>query len=201
MSLPANSSISNVERDVMLWEGMKDGDEFAFRQLFDAYSNVMFQYGITITTERELVKDCIQDLFVTIWTNRQTIGVARCVKYYMLFSLRRLILKKLGATRRFFSLSAFAHLASHHDTNVHSIFRGETLAYRSSVLNSAIHELPSRQKEIIFLKFYQELKNEEIEKIMNLNNQVVRNTLCKALNNLRRKIGTNHRILMRVDEC
>ena len=189
MMLLANSSSTEVERGVVLWKEMKEGNEFAFREIFDTYSNLLFQYGITISKERELVKDCVQELFVTIWTNRQSIGVARSIKYYLFFSLRRLLLKKISRARKFFALSIFHNRSFIIDAHDQTIFRREATLHHRLLISGAMESLPARQKEIIFLKFYQDLKNEEIQKIMNLNNQVVRNTLYKALNSLRKQIG------------
>lgn len=189
--LLANSSPTELERDVVLWKEMKEGNEFAFREIFDSYSDLLFQYGTTISKERELVKDCMQELFIAIWTNRQTIGMARSIKYYLFFSLRRLLLKRVSRGRKLFSLSAFQNLSFIVDAHDQTIFRKETNLHRQLIVSGAMEALPARQKEIIFLKFYQDLKNEEIQKIMNLNSQVVRNTLCKALNNLRREMGKN----------
>ena len=102
----ANSSATEVERDGLLWKEMKEGNEFAFREIFDIYSDLLFQYGTTIGSDRELIKDSVQELFITLWTHRNTIGNARSVKYYLFFSLRRIILKKLARSKNIFSLSA-----------------------------------------------------------------------------------------------
>ena len=91
-----DSTISNLEKDILLWREMKDGSRVAFQELFDTHSDRLFDYGLTITPERELVKDCVQDLFVTIWTNRENISVARCVKYYMFFFVASIDTKKSG---------------------------------------------------------------------------------------------------------
>lgn len=189
MMLLAKSTPGEVERDALLWSEMKEGSEFAFRELFDNYSNFLFQYGITITRDRELVKDCVQELFIIIWANRKTIGMARSVKYYLFFSLRRLILKKLNKAKKFFSFSSFNNLSLVVEAQDQAIGKKELNFNNQLIISGALEKLPARQKEIIFLKFYQELKYEEIEKIMNLNNQVVRNTLYKALNSLRKQIG------------
>lgn len=185
----ANSTTTEVERDAVLWKEMKHGNEFAFREIFDIHSNLLFQYGITISPDRELVKDCVQELFIIIWTSRNTIGMARSIKYYLFFSLRRLILKKISKTRKFFSLPSFNNASLIVEAQDQTILKKEINIKHQLIISGALETLPARQKEIIFLKFYQELKNEEIEKIMSLNNQVVRNTLCKALNSLRKQIG------------
>ena len=90
-----------------------------------------------------------------------------------------------------FSLSHFQSLSFIVDAHDQAIFRREANLHRQLLVSGAMESLPARQKEIIFLKFFQDLKNEEIQKIMNLNSQVVRNTLYKALNNLRREMGKN----------
>lgn len=195
--LPAKST-TGIDRDVLLWKEMKSGNQLVFREIFDNYSDLLFQYGITISKDRELVKDCIQELFITIWTNRATIGIALSIKYYLFFSLRRLILKKSRASRNFFSLASFHHLNLTVEPEQETIVRKEIHVHNKLLISGALNSLPPRQKEIIFLKFYQELKYEEIEKIMNLNNQVVRNTLYKALSALRQQLAgkqTNGQIL------
>jgi RNA polymerase sigma factor (sigma-70 family) len=189
MMLLAKSTPAGVERDAFLWREMREGNECAFQEVFDTYCALLFQYGLTITKDRELVKDCVQELFITMWTTRQNLGIAKSVKYYMFFSLRRLIIKKLRKTKNLFSLSSLSNASLIVDGQDQVMLRNETNVNNQLLVSAALQTLPARQKEIIFLKYYQELRYEEIEKIMNLNNQVVRNTLCKALNNLRRQIG------------
>ena len=186
--LLAKSIPAGLDRDAVLWREMKDGSEYAFREVFDSYSGLLFQYGQTLTRDRELVKDCVQELFIIIWKNRLGLSDARSVKYYLFFSLRRIIIKKLSKTKRLFGLSSFQGgflIVEGHDQVMH---RQEADHKNQVLVSSALKSLPARQKEVIFLKYYQELRYEEIEKIMNLNNQVVRNTLYKALNSLRKQI-------------
>jgi RNA polymerase sigma-70 factor (ECF subfamily) len=50
----------------------------------------------------------------------------------------------------------------------------------------AIDQLSNRQKEIIYLKFYQNLSYEEVSEIMNINYQVARNLLHQAIKAMRK---------------
>ncbi len=81
MMLLADSNTNREEKNSILWREMKEGNEFAFREIFELFSNPLFQYGWTIVKDRELVKDCVQELFISLWVNRQSIGTARSVKY------------------------------------------------------------------------------------------------------------------------
>jgi RNA polymerase sigma-70 factor (ECF subfamily) len=49
----------------------------------------------------------------------------------------------------------------------------------------ALERLSSRQKEIIYLKYYQNLSYEEVSEIMNINYQVARNLLYQAIKSLK----------------
>ena len=56
---------------------------------------------------------------------------------------------------------------------------------QKEVLLAALDELSPRQREIIYLRFYQNLSYEEIADIMDLNYQTSRNLLYKAIRSLR----------------
>jgi RNA polymerase sigma factor (sigma-70 family) len=49
----------------------------------------------------------------------------------------------------------------------------------------ALGRLSNRQKEIIYLKYYQNLSYEEVSEIMNINYQVARNLLYQAIKSLK----------------
>ncbi len=51
---------------------------------------------------------------------------------------------------------------------------------------NALAQLSARQKEIIYLKFYQNLSYEEVSDIMNINYQVARNLLSQAIKTMKK---------------
>lgn len=55
-------------------------------------------------------------------------------------------------------------------------------------LRKAIYQLPKRQQEAIFLKFYEGLDNEQIAELMQVNRQSVANLIFKALSTLKTQI-------------
>jgi RNA polymerase sigma factor (sigma-70 family) len=62
-------------------------------------------------------------------------------------------------------------------------------------IRDAINRLPERQKEVIYLRYILDFKNEEIAQIINITHQAVRNTLYKAIENLRKTISKEDLIL------
>jgi RNA polymerase sigma factor (sigma-70 family) len=61
----------------------------------------------------------------------------------------------------------------------------ETEASLHSKLASLLNELPARQKEAIYLRYYEDMEYKQIAEIMNVNYQSVLNLIQKALNKLR----------------
>ncbi|WP_313982306.1 sigma-70 family RNA polymerase sigma factor [Xanthocytophaga flavus] len=55
-------------------------------------------------------------------------------------------------------------------------------------LQQELNKLPQRQKEALYLVFYQELSYQQITKIMQLQYQTVRDLVHKALKTLREKL-------------
>jgi len=51
-----------------------EGDELAFKRLFDCYRIRFFRFALEITKSATDAEDIVQDIFIKIWTNRQHLG-------------------------------------------------------------------------------------------------------------------------------
>jgi RNA polymerase sigma-70 factor (ECF subfamily) len=60
---------------------------------------------------------------------------------------------------------------------------------KKAKLQEAFKVLSSRQREAIFLKYYQEMSYEQICEVMDINYQSVRNLISKGIIELKRIIG------------
>ena len=52
---------------VILWKTLIEGDRSSFQQLMQLYYEPLFKYGTKFSADTELIKDCIQDLFLNLW--------------------------------------------------------------------------------------------------------------------------------------
>ena len=169
-----------------MWKQYQSGDEKAFAQIFRRLYPSLVQFGAKITPRTDLLEDCIQELFTELWQNKSRTDV-QSVKAYLLKSLKYKLLRAL--TRK--SLLNVDDLTNDYVFELSHesllITREETTAQTGKVLK-AFAQLSHRQKEIIYLKFYQELDYGEISEIMNINYQVSRNLLYQAIKALKRLI-------------
>jgi len=176
-----------------VWEKMKSGDEQSLSDIFTIYYSDLYKYGFKIYNHPDLVKDSIQDVFLRIWEKRNTIGDVQNPKAYLISSVRRKLFSNLEARAYEDSeelLKNYGNCLFSFSTN-DFIELEETTRQIKNVLVQTINSLPERQRELIFLRFYYNLKYLEIARILEVNEQTIRNLMQRALSNLRLKIDRN----------
>ncbi len=167
-----------------LWRSMQDGEAEALAGLFKIYFAMLFDYGMKLCGNEELVKDSIQEIFVTLWNRRSRLSVPRSVKGYLLAALRRQLLSTLHHNRR--QTEALSQLEWNDAFSPEDLLIvRETEAARRRALQAALAEIPARIREALYLKTYQNLSYQEIASTMQVSPQVARNYVCEAFQRLR----------------
>ena len=175
----SNNPEYSVPVEVQLWKSFKGGDLKAYEQLFNLFYQDLYGYGLKLCSRTELVRDSIQSLFVTLWDRKEYLGEVRSVKAYLLASLRRKILKTLNLERKTESIDYLQDvpIPGVQMSIEESIILKELKDHQKQMLQDALENLPTRQKEILFLKYYNGMSYEEIEEILSINYQSIRNQL------------------------
>ena len=183
-------SSERAQRDTLLWRKIRSGDDEALAQLFRNYNNMLYSYGIGLVSNEFLVKDCIQELFLTLWDRRSYLNDAYSVRSYLLSSLRRIIFRKLRQSKGIYERNRvyIDNNAPEGLTYEEEIIQSEKEREIRRRLNSALRHLGKRQKEAIDLKFYNGFSNSEIAEIMGINNQSVYNYVSGALQRLQKHV-------------
>jgi len=168
----------------ILWRKLKNGDKNAFSQLFKLYYTDLKAYGIKIAGQEAYAKEAIQLLFIKIWEKRNTLNEVTSVKSYLLSAYRRTLIDLLQAEKK-------QHLLKE-NTPSFTIAPSELKIFQQDKkaqairLTALLNQLPAKQKEIIYLRFYNQLSYLEIAEIIDLNYQSVRNYSVKAIKFLRK---------------
>ncbi|GAB3334692.1 sigma-70 family RNA polymerase sigma factor [Larkinella ripae] len=169
-----------------LWQRFTNGNSLAFETLLVTYSRVLFAYGSKYSGDDEFVKDCIQDLFLDLWQKRETLNQTVVVKAYLLASLRRRIHRALEH-RRWLSgtpLDTVEHFSVEFSVE-ENLVEDETARSVVFRVKHLIEQLPKRQQEVVYLKFFQELDRDHISEVMSIAPQSVSNLLQAAIKQLK----------------
>ena len=83
------------DRVVSLITDFQSGDVTAFSTLYDMHINILFNYGSKLTTDKELLKDCIHDVFVKLYSKKNELDIINNLKSYLFISLKNKIFDPL----------------------------------------------------------------------------------------------------------
>jgi RNA polymerase sigma factor (sigma-70 family) len=174
--------LNTAREDILLWESFRKGDREAFATLFRIHYEGLVRYGGKFAGSAGVLEDCIQELFIELWQSKSAAPVAS-VRAYLLKSLKYKLLKAYRKNR---ATAAMAEGDGGFEwSHENFLIAGEEDADKKRRLLQALSMLSVRQKEIIYLKYYQDLSYEEVSEIMNINYQAARNLLYQAIRSLR----------------
>lgn len=175
-----------------LWSAFKQGDGQAFGEIYQRFVEVLYNYGYHIVADPFLVQDAIQDLFADLWRMRRNLANTTSVKFYLFRSLRRR-LYRLSGGQSAQEPSVFLLQTLQTDSVETLKIQLEDDALQLQKLQRAILQLPSRQQEVIRLRFYDGFRWEEIAGILQINEQSVRNLVQRSILKLRQTVKDHGR--------
>ena len=172
------------------WKEMKEGSKTAFLNIYRENYNILFSYGFSLTCDKEITKDCIQDMFLEIWNTRISINCdVQNVRSYLCTWLRRKISRSQSKSIK----EKYSERCS--DEIDHITYSYETLliAYQDNEekkerLVKALSHLTKKQLEIIRYKFFENLSYEAIAIKTNLTIRTIYNTIHIAVRHLREDV-------------
>lgn len=169
--------------DEVLWEAIQAGDSNAFKALYEKYVDLLFNYGRKMSSEKSLVQDSMQDTFRVIWEKRATIVIKRSIKQYIFTIFRRDLVAKIQHQQLMTSLVYEPDF----DISIeYKIILDEGQQQLRKNLDQAISTLTNRQKEILFLRYYENLTYDEIAELMDLNQNSMYKLLSAAISRLKK---------------
>ena len=158
-----------------------------FGILYDKHIDNLFAFGSRFTSDREMLKDCIHDVFVKFFTKGEALNGVENLENYLYISLRNRINDEFRRN---------VHLCDH-EINDHSIrplveaeeYQTEVMELQvalTSRIEQYFEKLSPRQRQIINLYYIEERKYDDICQIMGINYQSVRNLMHRSISRLRK---------------
>ena len=180
--------------DTSLWQSFLDGNKQSFETIYTRYYKNLYEYGMRRTEHEELVKDCIQELFIKLWTNRKNIGATDNIKYYLLASLKNHLINA-AAQSKTSNLNEADHFTLNFTPDT-EYMRREHTSEQSKKLLEALNQLTGRQKEVIYLRYFEEMSYEDIAQLMDISVKGTYKLIYRALDALKEIMGLSRKDLL-----
>ena len=175
--------------DSLLWKRFLEGDSSAYTQIYNRTVQDLFRFGLLYTSDKELIKDCIHDVFVKIHMNRAKLAPTDNIAAYLTVALKNTLFNALKKTTD--SLS-FDEIGEREETVDESPSTPETIYINNeqekqvqATVHTMMSVLTDRQREIIYYRYIKEMSIDEISKVTDMNNQSVSNSIQRALGRIR----------------
>jgi len=170
-----------------LWSAIRNNDQEAFTAVYKACYQLLFADGFRRCADKDLVKDCIHELFLEVWHTRHQLPPVEHVAAYLKTRLKRKIWKEAEKLQQHPTVA-------NPETRVKEMeYPYEELLIRlqskqeiAEKVRRAMQQLSRRQLEIIRMKFFENRSYEEISTLTTTTTRTVYNQVYDSLKILRR---------------
>lgn len=177
--------MDNNKSDIDLWNNLISGNKSVLEIIYRRYYPSVFNYGIVLCNDKELVKDCIQDLFMKIYKSEK-LSPTTSVQAYLLKSLKNIILDKLSTPQYTVDIDSLNLDFYVDDSDLESIFSKSDSDLRlSKQLINAYKRLNSNQQNAIYLHFIKGLTWGEMSQTLNISEHSAMNLVERAVTKIR----------------
>lgn len=164
-----------------LWTSYVNGNQEAFKIIYNYYYQMLYNFGKRFLSASE-IEDCIHDTFLNILKYKESSLEVKNVKAYLFKCFRNQVFKVKKNTQLEFDLNEGTIPYEEDNKDKELILKQ---------LKKIIKELSPREREIVYLKYFQNFNNIEISELLDINYQTVRNILANAIKKLR-VLGENY---------
>ncbi|MDN5284240.1 MAG: polymerase subunit sigma-70 [Mucilaginibacter sp.] len=173
--------------DQQLFDLIREDNQLAYTAIYDRYKDILHRYAYKWLQDREIVKDIVQELFVTIWMKRDTISFNHNVSGYLYSSVKHAILRAVEQEDRKNSYTtSLQEFADKGISVTDHLVREKQLKL---LIEKEIAALPEKMREIFELSRNNHMTHAEIAELLALSEHTVRNQIKKALKILRLRLG------------
>ncbi|HEY0612036.1 MAG TPA: sigma-70 family RNA polymerase sigma factor [Chitinophaga sp.] len=175
------------QQEVSWLQQLQQNSEQALAMLMRHYYADLYNYAARFARDESVIKDSIQEVFISLWQRRETAGTILSLRYYLLRAVKNKVLKALYYNDRKTGLDYFqGDYDFFHEFSVERIIIEKQISEeKAERLKRTLAQLTKRQKEVIYLKFYQHLDHGQIAELMSVSRQSVYNLLHETIQKLR----------------
>jgi RNA polymerase sigma-70 factor (ECF subfamily) len=173
-----------------IWLAFIKGDKKGFANLYEITFNRLYHYGIKFTTDEEMVKDCIQELFIKLYKHHRALPEAGNPLFYLFRALKNLLIDAMQQKEK--RMDVFPQEIPFHAKFVYTPQTEEDDEDMEERVEELINHLSARQKEAIYLRYQADMSYEEIGSLLGINYQSARNLIHRSIEKIRNEIKKNN---------
>jgi RNA polymerase sigma-70 factor (family 1) len=166
-----------------LLNGLRQGDQGCFDQLYNLYSERLFVNLLKLVKHPETAEEILQDIFIVVWEKRNTIDIQTSIRAYLFRIGENKVYDFYRKVRR--DKVLYAHVkaaASEQYTHIE-----ETILFRENeqLLQAAVASLPPTRRQVFELCKLQGQTYEQVSNLLGISTSTVNDHIVKATRSIR----------------
>jgi len=182
--------------ELRLLKKISQGNELAFKLLFEQYRNQLFSYLFKITKSAETAEEIVLDVFLKIWHGRQTITQIENFDQFLFRIAHNKAIDFLRSLKRNPVIQQDVWNLMQEPKSLENADSNLLLKNTEAIIGQAIDNLSPQRKKVFQLHYHQAFTNEEIAQKLNLTKNTVRNHLCSSVEFIRKYISLNVELII-----
>ena len=177
--------LNDVLIDRRLFESVKAGNGNAFESLFHKYYAVLCNYAATYLDERVEVEDVVQEVFVYLWSQRESVVIQNSVKSYLYSAVKYIVLDVLK--HRAVERSHSQLLTEFWEDLMRTTYSEEEL-FQLEQIRKVVDGLPAQCRIVFTMSCLDGKKYKEIAEELQISVNTVKSHVLKAYREIREHI-------------
>lgn len=193
MQADNNVATLSLLNDTELIDKIRQDDHTAFDELYNRFVKLLTGYGLHMTDDLQIIEDSLHDVFVWIWNNRKKLEIKYSLKSYLIKAVRTTIVHTLKKQNKHISIASLEHGEEPADGIIFNnsveteYIRAENNKSTAEKVLNMLENLSPKQKELVYLRYYQDMSFKEIAALMNISIKGCYKLMGRAIDGLRQK--------------
>ncbi len=159
------------------------GDKEAFGQLYSLYYARIFRFIYYLVYDHELAKDLTQTCFLKTWKSLPGFSLKKGTLQAFIFAVARNLVVDYQRKKKELTLDVVADVPSRED-----ILKAYSSKEQTQVLYTVLLRLKKFEKQLIVLRYFEELSFKEIAQVVNRDERVIRVRVHRILRKLKQQL-------------
>lgn len=163
---------------------LRDGDEKAFAELYNQYSEVLYSFLVKLGIQHDDIKDLVQHSFIKLWEYRAGLNEELSLRSYLITIAKNNIynsIKKRLTEKK-------------HQNNTVSQTEDKTWQRTElqDLLRNILLQLPDKRREVFTMSRIEGYSNKEIAEMLNISKSTVENHInhsTKQVKGILKRLG------------
>lgn len=166
---------------------MREGETFAFREIYERYSELLYIFAYRKLKNEVEARDVVHDVFAWLLEKGEALSIHGSLSSYLYKSvLNRVfdIFRKKDTFQRY--IDQGEHYIDIESEQTDYLIREKDI---SALIDKEIAAMPPRMREVFELKYRQHRSHEEISDQLNISTETVKTHIKHATKHLKDKLG------------